>query len=116
MIECNIKLITLLLDEKTNNYKTLSTDKDRFIPITIDLKSGLDISVYLEQILEQYIKTEQPIHPFKIIDASLSEILDIYYIVFITYKTTIKHGFLQDLNSLMISDLPNNAKKIISLL
>lgn len=116
MIKCNINLIILVLDEKSNGYKVVSLDKHNMLYPNINIVPNMDLDMCLDHILEQHIKTEQPAHPFKLTDTLLADNLDIYYIVFVTYRTTIKDGFLLDIKTLPLSNFPNNAKKIISLL
>ena len=115
MIKSQFKILPLILDPLSNRYKLLS-DNETLSWLSIDIEPNLDIQSCLDNLICLYIDTDTKIiHNFKLTDILLSNVLEIYYIVFITYNTTIKNGALIETQS-ALSLLPNNAKKIISLL
>lgn len=115
MIKSQFKILPLILDSGANKYKLLS-DNDTLSWLSIDIEPNLDIQSCLDNLICLYINTDkQIIHNFKLTDIFLSNVLEIYYIVFITYNTTINNGTLIETQS-ALPLLPNNAKKIISLL
>ena len=115
MIKSQFKILPLVLDLVSNKYKLLS-DNETLSWLSIDVEPNLDIQLCLDNLIGLYINTDAKIiHNFKLTDVVLSSVLEIYYVVFITYNTTIKNGALIETQS-ALPLLPNNAKKIISLL
>ena len=115
MIKSQFKILPLILDSVSNKYKLLS-DNETLSWISMDIEPNLDIQSCLDNIVCLYINADtKMLHNFKLTDIVLSNVLEIYYIVFITYNTTIKNGALIETQS-ALPLLPNNAKKIISLL
>jgi len=115
MITTKFNLISPVLDASCNRYKILSLNTiDLELP-SIFIEDNLDIDSCLSHIINRHTDGHDMHHNFKLTDVVLSDILEIYYIVFITYETTIKDAHLIDIEPIL-NKLPNNAKKILSLL
>lgn len=115
MINAKFNVCILVLDPPTSNYKLVSYNKDFLELPYLEIENTMDIDNCLEHIVSSCINKEDSFLSFKLTDVVLDDFLSIYYVVFINHETSIKNGFLLDIQS-SISKLPNNAKKIISLL
>lgn len=115
MINAQIKLVTLVFDIEYGRYKILSRELDRFEAPSINIETNLKIDSALEHLLSRQLDHGGLYHNFKLTDIVITDVLDVYYVVFVTHETTIKNGHLLDLKQ-TISSLPKNAQKIISLL
>lgn len=117
MTNAQLNLIPIIFDQSSGGkYKIYSSSKDRLELPSYTVSEFLDINQTLEHMLSGCIKTELPSHPFKLVDIIISSKIDIYYVVFIMYDTIIKNGYGLNLTENIIHEIPNNAKKIISLL
>lgn len=116
MTNAQLNLIPIIFDQSSGRYKIYSSSKDKLDLVSYTVSEYLDINQTLEHILASCIKTELPVHNFKLVDISVSSKIDIYYIVFIMYDTIIKNGYSLNLTENILHEMPNNAKKIISLL
>lgn len=105
----------MIFDQKSGQYNLYSLDKDSLVLPSYDIERNLNENDTLDQILRQCIVTYYPNNNFKLTDITVNENLNIYYLVFVTYDTTIKDGFLISSKD-HINEIPKNAKKIISLL
>lgn len=115
MINAQINLIPLIFDQSCGRYKIFSTSLDNQLTLPkIDIEPYLDMEPALDHLLENCIDTKSLYHNFKLTDIIIEDILHIYYIVFIMHETTIHYGSMMDTKN--ITNLPTNAKKIISLL
>lgn len=114
MINAQIKLITLVFDQQHAKYKILSLKPDILELPHFVVEANSDIDKTLELTLALYNTNSNRFHNFKITDISINETLEIYYVTFITYETSIKDSFLLDLAT--INNLPTNAQNVISLL
>lgn len=115
MINAQIKLVTLVFDIEYGRYKILSRQLDRFEAPSINIETNLKIDAALEHLLSRQLDHSGLYHNFKLTDIVITDVLDVYYVVFVTHETTIKNGHLLDLKQ-TIASLPKNAQKIISLL
>lgn len=114
MINVQIKLIALVFDQQYARYKILSIKPDILELPAFMVEANSDIDKILEHTLSLYNQNDSRFHNFKLTDISIKESLEIYYMTFITYETTIKNGFLLDLST--ANNLPTNAQNVISLL
>lgn len=114
MINVQIKLIALVFDHKHGRYKILSLKSDILELPSMIVEANTNIDETLEYTLALHNRQEPRLHNFKLTDISLKDNLEIYYMTFITYETTIKNGFLLDLST--ANNLPTNAQNVISLL
>lgn len=115
MINAKFKLIILILDYSSNQYKVLSLDKNDLIVPFLNIEENLDINLCLSHLVSNYINKEDLICNFKLTDIVLSDILEVYHIVFIACDPDIKNAHLLNIEPIIFK-LPNNAKKILSLL
>jgi hypothetical protein len=115
MINAQIKLVTLVFDNEYGRYKILSRELDRFEAPSMNIETNLKIDAALEHLLSRQLDHGGLYHNFKLTDVVITDVLDVYYVVFVTHETTIKNGHLLDLKQ-TIPSLPKNAQKIISLL
>lgn len=115
MINAQIKLITLIFDSEHGRYRILSLSDHGLDLPNIIVESNLDINNALEYLLAKYIDNQNIYHNFKLTDIDIIEnILNIYFIVFVTHETAVTESFLLDINHNLL--LPPNANKIIKLL
>ena len=115
MINAKFKLITLILDYSSNQYKILSLDKDNLIVPFLNIEENLDVNLCLSHLVSSYIDKEDLVCNFKLTDIVLSDTLEVYYIVFISCDPNIKNSHLLKIEPITFQ-LPNNAQKILSLL
>jgi len=115
MINAKFNAIILFLDPSINKHRILSSQKDYLELPSINIESNLDIDSCLDHIVSTKIYKDESSLNFRLTDVVLSEILEIYYVVFINYESKIKDGFLLDIQS-SLTGLPLNAKKILALL
>lgn len=115
MINAQIKLAILVFDNETGRYKILSRQIDKFEAPILNIETHLKIDVALEHLLSTQLDHGGLYHNFKLTDIIVTDVLDIYYVVFVTHETTIKNGHLLELKNTIYS-LPKNAQKIVSLL
>jgi len=115
MINAKFNLAILVLDPSINRYKIVSSKPDDLELPYLDIESNLDIDACLDHLVSTKIDKNDSYLNFKLTDIELSEMLEIYYLVFITYESVVKDGFLLDIQPSLIR-LPNNAKKILTLL
>lgn len=115
MIKSQLDLVILVLDARTNRYKILSTKEDELDLPSIDIEINLDVESCLSHLLSVYVEKNDSYHNFKLTDISLSDVLKIYHMVFITYECNLQDSFLLDIKE-TLTKLPNNVQKILSLL
>jgi hypothetical protein len=115
MINAKFNLAILVLDPSVNRYKILSSKADDLELPYLDIETNLDINSCLDHLVSTKIDKNDSYLNFRLTDVELSEMLQIYYLVFITYESVVKDGFLLDIQT-SITRLPNNAKKILTLL
>lgn len=114
MINVQIKLISLVFDHQYAKYKILSLKPDSVELPSFMIETNMDIDQILQHMMSLYTNNSDRFHNFKLTDISVKDALEIYYMTFITYETTLKNSFLLDLST--INNLPTNAQNIISLL
>lgn len=115
MIEAKINLLALVLNHKYNKYQILSTHSEKLDLPSIDIEPYIDLKISLEHIISK-ISNDDIIHNFKLTDITVSDKLNIYYMTFIYSEILLNnYYYLLDINS-HIADIPDNAKKIITLL
>jgi hypothetical protein len=115
MINAKFNLAILVLDPSVNRYKILSSKADDLELPYLDIETNLDINSCLDHLVSTKIDKNNSYLNFRLTDVELSEMLEIYYLVFITYESVVKDGFLLDIQT-SLTRLPNNAKKILTLL
>lgn len=116
MINVQIKLISLVFDHQYAKYQILSLKPDSVELPSFMIEANMDIDQTLQYMLSLYNNNHNNdrFHNFKLTDISVKDVLEIYYMTFITYEVTIQNSFLLDLST--INNLPTNAQNIISLL
>lgn len=115
MIEAKISLLALVLDHKYNKYQILSANPEILDFPSLDIEPYIDLKISLEHIISK-ISNDDIIYNFKLTDVTISDKLNIYYITFIYSEIKLNnYYYLLDIDS-HIADIPDNAKKIITLL
>jgi hypothetical protein len=116
MIEAKINLLALVLNHKYNSYQILSTSSTELNFPYIDLEPYIDLKQSLEFILTKISNDNNIIPNFKLTDVTMLDQLNIYYLSFIHNDIELNNTYhLLDINS-HIERIPDNAKKIITLL
>jgi hypothetical protein len=115
MIEAKINLLALVLNHKYNSYQILSTNTTQLYLPNIVLEPYIDLKQSLEFILTK-ISGNSIIPNFKLTDVTMLDQLNIYYLTFIYNDIKLNNNYYAlDINS-HIEHIPDNAKKIITLL
>jgi hypothetical protein len=115
MIEAKINLLALVLNHKYNKYQILSTNSETLEFPFVDIEPYTDLKISLEHIISK-ISHDDIIHNFKLTDVIILDKLNIYYITFIHNEIKLNnYYYLLDISP-HIADVPDNAKKILTLL
>ena len=116
MINAKFNLIILVFQDNKGQYNILSKEKTFLDYPSLEIQANIDKDSAIDHLIGLYIEEPAPFHNIKLVDISIDDnILNIYYVVFVTYKTTIKNSFLLDLKT-PLNNIPQNAQKIIQLL
>jgi hypothetical protein len=114
MINAQLNLIIPIFIHSKNRYEILSlVDYALHFPHT-EIGQDQDINETIIMLLSRYLKDTSGINP-KLTDIISTSKLDIYYMCFINYETTIMHSFTREID-VTTDTLPPNATKTISLL
>jgi len=114
MIEAKINLLALVLNHKYNKYQILSINPETLDLPSVDIESYIDIKISLEHIISK-ISNDEIIYNFKLTDVTILDKLNIYYITFIYNDIKLNnYYYLLDINPHIVN-MPDNAKKILTL-
>ena len=115
MIEAKINLLSLVLNHKYNTYQIVSINSEKLDLPYIDIEPYMDLNRSLEHIVSK-ISNDDIVHNFKLTDVTMLDQLNIYYVTFIHNEIKLNnYYYLLDINS-HITNIPDNAKKILTLL
>jgi hypothetical protein len=114
MINAQLKLIIPIFIHSKNRYEILSTVDYALQFPSIEIEANQDINETILVLLKRYLKETSGVNP-KLIDIISTSKLDIYYMCFINYETTIAHSFTREID-VNTDILPPNATKTLSLL
>lgn len=114
MINAQLNLIIPIFIQSKNKYEILSSvDYALYFP-SIDIGPNQDINETILMLLSRYLKETSGVNP-KLIDITVTSKLDIYYLCFVNYETSIVNCFTKEIDT-NIDVLPPNATKTLSLL
>jgi hypothetical protein len=114
MINAQLNLIIPIFIPSKNRYEILSlADYTLRLP-SVELEPNQNINELLLMLLNRCLKETSGTNP-KLVDITVTSRLDIYYICFVNYETTIINSYTKtiDLNT---DILPPNATRTLSLL
>lgn len=114
MINAQLNLIIPIFIHSKNRYEILSLVDYALRFPSIEIEPDQDINEIILMLLNRYLKETSGINP-KLVDIVVTSKLDIYYMCFINYETTIIDSATRtiDINT---DILPPNATKTLSLL
>jgi hypothetical protein len=115
MIPAKIKLIPLYLSQDKYNYQIILDKETKTFPVMIP-EPYVDFLQLLKHHMDLYIESESPIHKIKLTDATITDSIEIYYILFLPFDTKLKHTSITTDILDIYEHIPQNAQQIISLL
>lgn len=114
MINAQLNLIVPIFIPANNSYKILSTVDYRVQLPSIEMEPNQDVNESINMLLKRYIKDISSVVP-KLIDIQNHDFLNIYYMCYINYETTVINGVLKSID-VTTDEFPPNTAKVLSLL
>lgn len=115
MIPSTFNLIPLYVSTEDYKYKIV-LDKQNNNYIQFNVEPYADLYETIKHNIQLYIKSESGIYKIKLTDVSVSDNIDIYFIVFLPYDSIITDISITKEILDIYDTLPQNSQQIISLL
>ena len=116
MIDAHLKFVIPVFLSEKNQYHILSTDQYQTVLPSIQIISFMDLPETYNHILSLYIKSDTTNRiPVKITDLEITDVINIYVLLFINFDAEINNAYLRPIN-LDNDKYPINTYQALSLL